>query len=341
MNLRISSIPMMLEYISRPETEQADPAEAEKIFSHEDYRFEIRRYGLTSTDPLISYFSKLRNIADGDIPELSKERSTALRDKHGLWLECAMNPQKYYERYEKVRHILCEESLRSLQDRLRRVFLDGTAIDNADVISTLSFGPSFGYVYENALHLDLFGIETYCTMEELPYIILHEMHHLQVQKMMGSYGSFTAQFSPAERYIFRFSGEGLAIKFCNNAEGIVSKRLDHNISANSGIPAMSVLNRHFSEHFLLFCDTLDKVKKGLVSDSEIEEQFRTYWWNPNLYPEEMENLPQTPIYSFGNELYGCIYDAFGLKVMFECFYHPIKAVEYFNRSGCGYVIPEI
>ena len=341
MRLRISSIPMMLEYVSGPGAGQADRAAVEKIFSHEDYQFEIRRYGLASVEHLISYFSKFRSIAAGDIPELSKDRRTALRDKHGLWLECAENPQKYYERYEKVRHILCKDSPRSLQDRLCRAFLDSTAIDDADVISTLSFGSSFGYVYENALHLDLFGIETYCTMEELPYIILHEMHHLQVQKIIGSYGSFTAHFGPAERYIFRFTGEGLAIKFCNNAEGIVSKRLDHNIDANIGIPAMSVLNRHFPEHFTLFCDTLDKIEKGMISDSEIEEQFRTYWWNPNLYPEEMKDLPQTPIYSFGNELYGCIYDAFGLEVMFECFYHPIKTVEYFNRSGCGYVIPKL
>lgn len=50
MKLRISSIPMMLEYISGSEAGQADRAAVGKIFSHEDYQFEIRRYGLASVE---------------------------------------------------------------------------------------------------------------------------------------------------------------------------------------------------------------------------------------------------------------------------------------------------
>nr|WP_300847142.1 hypothetical protein [uncultured Acetatifactor sp.] len=62
--------------------------------------------------------------------------------------------------------------------------------------------------------MDLFGIEDICTIEELPYVILHEMHHLQIQKLLGDYSSFTEKFSLLDDYIFRFTGEGLAVKFC-------------------------------------------------------------------------------------------------------------------------------
>lgn len=341
MELRISSIPIMLEYLTRPNTESSSIVLVRNIFEHEDYQFEVKRYGLHSVENLVSYFSRLKSIQAKDIPDLSDDRKNVLRDKHNLWLDCASNPQKYYNRYEKLKHILCEENIQNLQRKLSDAFPSDVAINDASIVSTLSFGPSFGYVYENALHLDLFGIEDICTIEELPYIILHEMHHLQIQKLIGSYNSFTKDFSLLDGYIFRFTGEGLAIKFCNNAEGIVSKRIDNHLNANIGIPAISVLNNHFEEHFNLFKDTIKRIKQKSVTASEIDEQFRSYWWNPYLYKNEIAFLDQTAIYSFGNEIFGTIFDAFGIEILFECFYNPTKAIEYFNRTNCGYVISEV
>lgn len=340
MELRISAIPAMLTYLSEMRTESANKAVLRKIFAHKDYQFEVRRYGLPSVEPLISYFSHLKSVNVKDIPDLSNDRKNALRDKHKLWLECTANLQKYYNRYEKIKQILCEENLQNLQHKLSAAFPNEIAINDAGIISTLSFGPSFGYVYENALHLDLFGIEDICTIEELPYVILHEMHHLQIQKLMGSYQSFTQKFSLLDNYIFRFTGEGLAVKFCNNAEGVVSKKMDNHLNANIGISAMPILNNHFEEHFALFNDTIQRIKHNAISAGEIEEQFRSYWWNPYLYKDEVPFLNQTPIYSFGNEIFGCIFDAFGIEILFECFCEPAKAIEYFNRADCGYIISE-
>ena len=328
----------MLEYVSKLNTEPADTVALNELFNHEDYRFEMRRYGVSSAEPLISYFSCLNTIEKADIPDLCEDRKNALREKHHLWQDCMANPQKYSSRYETVKHILREESMQDLQHRLSAAFPNGVAIQDAGVVSTLSFGPSFGYVYENALHLDLFGIEDICTIEELPYVILHEMHHLQIQKLIGNYQSFTKQFSLLEEYIFRFTGEGLAIKFCNNAEGVISKRIDDRLNANIGISAMPILNKHFEEHFHLFNDTIQRIHQKTITASELDEQFNSYWWNPHLYQNEIAFLPQTPIYSFGNELFGCIFDAFGMDVMFECFYHPVKVIEYFNKANCGYMI---
>ena len=340
MVLRISSIPIMLEYLTKPNTEFSSIVLVKNIFEHEDYQFEVRRYGLPSVENLVSYFSCLKSISAEDIPDLSDERKNALRDKHNQWLDCASNPQKYYNRYEKLKQILCEENIRNLQRKLSAAFSNDVTINDASIVSTLSFGPSFGYVYENALHLDLFGIGDVCTIEELPYIILHEMHHLQIQKLIGNYSSCTKDVSLLEGYIFRFTGEGLAIKFCNNAEGVVSKRIDNHLNANIGVPAIPILNNHFEEHFNLFNDTIKRIKQSSITANEIEEQFRSYWWNPYLYKNETVFLDQTPIYSFGNEIFGSIFDAFGIEIMFECFYNPAKTIEYFNKINCGYVISE-
>ena len=93
MKLRTSSIPLMLEYAAESGMDRENNQKAADILNHEDYLFEIRRYGLDSPDPLVSYFSRFKDIAPKDIPALCPERKTALRDMHALWLDCAANPQ--------------------------------------------------------------------------------------------------------------------------------------------------------------------------------------------------------------------------------------------------------
>lgn len=93
-------------------------------------------------------------------------------------------------------------------------------------------------MYENALHLDLFGIEDICTIEELPYVILHEMHHLQIQKLLGDYSGFTERFTLLDDYIFRFTGGGPGCQILH-----------------------PLLNRHFEEHFSLFDETVQKIRQ--------------------------------------------------------------------------------
>ena len=52
-----------------------------------------------------------------------------------------------------------------------------------------------------------------------------------------------------------------------------------------------------------------------MTAEDAERQMRDYWMNPYLYGPEM--LLQTPVYSFGNELYGVVYDAFGLEELYR------------------------
>ena len=96
MELRMSSIPLMLEYVSSLASHPGDRETVRQIFAHEDYQFELRRYEISSTEHLVDYFSRLNTIAPEDIPDLgSGYRRNHLREKHGQWLDCADNPQKY------------------------------------------------------------------------------------------------------------------------------------------------------------------------------------------------------------------------------------------------------
>ena len=330
----------MLEYVSGLSSCQGNQETVRRLLAHEDCQFELRRYGISSVEHLIDYFSRLNAIAPEDIPDLSCDhRRNHLREKHRQWLDCISDPQKYHDRYERLNAFFTDAFLEEMQQKLTGMFPEGTAmIPDPAVVSTLSFGRSFGYVHEGSIHLDLFGIDEYCALEELPRIVLHEMHHLQTLKMAEDTAGFYDRLDLLERYITGFAWEGLAVKFCNNAEGVVSRRMERELPPDLGVPAIRILNRHFEEHFALFCETVRRIKDGTFTEEEMERQWRDYWMNPYLYGEEP--LEQLAVYSFGNELYGCIYDHFGLDAVYECFYHPAQVISCFNRAACGYIIPE-
>ena len=336
MELRLASIPPMLEYVSSLGDAPGDLAAVRRILDHPDYRFEARRYGLDSLDHVADYLSRLKVIDPSDIPDLSRDhRKNSLRDKHRLWLDCAANPEKYRDRLERVRSLFTEDFLAEMQGRLAAMFPAGTEMIEAPaVVSTLSFGQSFGYPHEGALHLDLFGIDEYCTLEELPRIVLHEMHHLQMMKMAEG---ISGEEGLLERYIRSFAWEGLAVKFCNNAEGVLSRRLEPGEPANQGVASIPLLNRRFEEHFRLFCDTVEGIRAGTFTEEDMDRQRGEVWMNPYLLGAEP--LDQLAVYSLGNELYGCVYDAFGLDAVFACFHHPGRLIDYFNRAAAGRTIP--
>ena len=107
MQLRMSSIPLMLDYVSGLRTHPGDRETVGKLFAHEDYQFELRRYEISSTEHLIDYFSRLNTIPSDEIPDLSdNHRKNHLREKHSQWLDCINDPQKYYDRYERLKAFL-------------------------------------------------------------------------------------------------------------------------------------------------------------------------------------------------------------------------------------------
>ncbi len=336
MKLRMSSIPLMLEYVAGLASRPGDRETVRRILDHEDYQFELRRYKLPSAEHLIDYFSRLDTIPPEEIPDLSGDhRRNHLREKHSQWLDCIADPQKYAGRYERLKALFTDDFLAELQNRLAGMFPRGTEmISDPAVVSTLSFGRSFGYPYEGALHLDLFGIDEYASLEDLPRIVLHEMHHLQMMKLAES---VSGEESLLERYIRSFAWEGLAVKFCNNAEGVLSRRLEPGEPANQGVASIPLLNRRFEEHFRLFCDTVEGIRAGAFTEEDMDRQRQEVWMNPYLLGAEP--LDQLAVYSLGNELYGCVYDAFGLDAVFACFHHPGRLIDYFNRAAAGRTIP--
>ena len=327
-----SSIPQMLNFLRDLKNQRASKEDLVKLLNHPDYDYEFKRYALPSKEPLVEYLMQLNTIYPEDIPELTpKQRQFMLRHKHSKWLAAYENPGYYESLHNKINTYLTEDLLENICISVTNGLPDGVETDNIRAISTMSIGTSFGYVYDGAFHFDIMGIDD-GKLDTLPELIAHEVHHLVFMKYISA---FYDSLTPEERYIFNFSGEGLAIKFCNNAKGAISKQIDASKPANTGLDAFSMkyLNERFHECYLVFEDTLDKIRAGKMNDDDISKQFNDFWLKFHIEgqtPNDEPALKQPRMYSFGNDLYGSIYDAYGKDVLFDCVQHPLKALKYFT-----------
>jgi len=328
----MSSIKPMLGFLRDLKNDKADEQMLREILNHPDYDFEFRRYEIESKEPFIKYFMQLSTINETDIPEIDTKRKTILRDKHKKWLSAYENLEHYEMLYDKIKSSITDDTLEGINARVKRGLPGNTAIDDVRIISTMSIGPSFGYVFDGALHFDLMGFED-DSLDTLPSLIAHETHHLAMWKYVSA---FIENLTLEERYIFQFTGEGLAIKFCNNAQGAISKAIDADCPINEGLDAFSIayLNERFDEDFEVFEDTLDSIRAGKMDKDTVFKQFEEYWWNPYTDEQSRDEEPllkQSRMYTFGNDLFGAIYDAHGNEKLFECVRNPLQAVEYFKQ----------
>ena len=331
-NLRMSSIFPMLEFLRDLKKGQATRTQLTEIFNHPDYDYEFRRYEVASKKPLIDYFLSLDTIKESEIPILRPSRPTELTDKHPLWLSAYEQPEHYESIYNKIKQFITDEMLAEVETLIKRGLPDGIDIDTVDVICTLGIGGSNGYVFDGAFHFDLLQLDD-DKLKELPLLFAHEIHHIAMMK----YGSdFEHDLTLEEWYIYCFSGEGLALKFCNNAKGAISKPLYKDRPVNEGLDhfSMDYLNGKFDEARAVFKRTLADIRAGTISKEDVYQQLTSYWLNfhtEGQHVDETPKLNQPLLYSFGNDLFGAIYDAYGKEILFDCVRHPLKAVLKFEH----------
>ena len=335
-NLRTSSIPPMLEFLQNLKMGQATKSQLIKIFSHPDYEFEFRRYfshgKASSKEQITDYFFNLNTVQMSDIPILRLSRVTELQDKHSLWLKAYENPREYEALYNHLMSLITNDALCEIETLVKQGLPDDAAIGKIDVIVTLSIGISFGYVYDGAFHIDLLQI-TKLGWENLQSVFAHEAHHVA---LMNYEADYVNTFSVEEWFIHFFAGEGLAVKFCNNAQGRISNPIYKNRPVNEGLDefSMEYLNNKFDEALETFHSTLESIRHGKMTQNKLQQHIAEYWFNFHIDGQQSDETPklqQSLAYSFGNDFYGAIYDAFGKETLFDCVKHPLKAISYFSR----------
>jgi len=288
-----------------------------ELLMRKDYIMEFERYtNRISLDEFTKYFNSISILKESDIDNRD------LRIHHKYICHALNNIDYYKEQLQQLNNI--DNNMIDTQIKIALKGLpDYISIDGLNIVLTIGIGGSFGYIYKNNIHFDFLQLIKEVSISQFMASLSHEIHHYGIQQIVKSI-DFSVM-SLEDLFYFHFSGEGLAVKYCNNAEGILSKAI-YDSKKNIGLDKYSwdYLNSDFNNTFKRFINTIHKIRNKTISTRDsLHKEIEEYWFSPyteEQTPSEIPNLKQTRIYSFGNEIWGVIHDCFGKEMVYKTLY---------------------
>ncbi|XCP84771.1 DUF5700 domain-containing putative Zn-dependent protease [Roseburia hominis] len=324
-----SSVFEVLQILRKKKAQEIDQAEVERVFSHEDYLFEFGRYqGRLSREEMIRYFLNFEYLKSGQI------ENEDLCQHHCFWLDFYFHVDEYEDRICEFLENFNDEQIFAAYEQARKGFPEGYTIPECKVVFTCGIGRSFGYPYQNGIHFDVLRLmKEQEIMEDFQEIIAHELHHLIYNQ------NIHIETEDIEGYFLQcFAGEGLAIKFTNNAQGLLSKKMYEDLSSNIGLDKESIayLNLELEQSFSELKGTIQKIHMGEIKTrDEVDTLICEYWLS--LYHQEEPGgveklLAQPRLYTMGNEIWGTIFDVYGMDELYRIVNEPKECLEKFNHA---------
>ncbi len=314
-NVRYETVYEMLELCKQLKEDRLDLKRLEKLLEHEDYQVEFARYkGRVSKEEFIDFFSNFFKL---NYDEITNDDFKAHYQNYTYLFE---NLELYEKECEKLKDYTEEMFIEQTKKALLGL-PKGFEYGDLNFIFTISIGMSFGWVHENNSHFDVIQLIKMNTLEGFKSSLAHEIHHIAMNRIFDDVLDFE-KISPEELFYVYFSGEGLAVKYCNNAEGNLSKSI-YDEQKNIGLDEYTweYLNNDFEDTFNTFKNQVNMIRSREIKDTGgVQNLIGQYWMNFHT-PEQDKNEPpklmQCRLYSFGNELWGVIHDAFGKEKVFE------------------------
>lgn len=314
----------MLTWLEKLAEGQADREALERMLESEDYAFEFARYKKRVTrEEFREYLLNLPQVQEEQIQNL------ALQQHHFLWKDALEHLQKYREGYSQLQAVLAQGFEQKTQQVMERCY-GPVELGTVGLVITLGIGPSFGYPYGDRMHMDFLQLIGENYLQEIQSTFQHELHHILFTRLYGEGDASTLE----GEFCFFLAGEGLAIKFANFAQGVLSDSICP-AQVNRGLDeeTIALLNADFENTWKHFADTIHRLREGRMDREALEREMQEYWQSPYLDPQHPgKQLLQSRMYTFGNEVWGCIYDAFGRKVMLDTLRHPDRCVQVFSDA---------
>ncbi len=298
----------------------------EQLLNHKDYEFEFKRYeGRITKAEYKNYLLHCQKLEEKDI------KNQDLKQHHKYYLDLFSNLDYYYKKLEVFKKLLTLELIQDSLSLAKKGLPDDIDVSQIDFVFTIGIGMSFGYVLGDVTHYDFLRLSKETSLEDFFSTLAHEMHHVCMNHI------FPEELTPLELFIIFFSGEGLAVKYCNNAEGVISKKI-YDKQPNIGLDDFSwkYLNQKFESAFKYYKQFIYDINSGKIDTNEkVREIIIKYFMNP--YTDEQSHdakpkLQQYLLYSLGNDLFGVIHDVFGKEKVFEVVKKPSEFIKTFNKA---------
>ncbi len=329
MEIRIcsSTIVNMLGIIKKVKDGTANRSEIEDLLAHDDYQMEFARYkGRVSMEEFIEYLMHFPDLNEDDISNKD------LKGHHSYYLDLVENYEYYVNKL-----LILNIDKETIDQAIKKAQygLPDLSLGKINFVFTLGIGQSFGYVYQNNIHMDYLQLVKENTNVDLGSTIAHEVHHVGIGNLLN--GEFLAELSLEEMFYLYFAGEGLAVKYCNNAEGVLSKSI-YEGPKNIGLDPFTwkYLNNDFEATMVHFKKNIDDIRSHKISTrDELTNEVVNYWMNSYIEGQSKRDIPKLKhfrLYSFGNDIWGIIHDCFGREKVFETLINPSQFPLAFNAA---------
>ena len=334
-NLRNSTIDPMLALCKKHKQGNLKREELENLLEHEDYQLELDRYnkeggprGGFTKEEFVDFFMNFFELNPEEI------QNVRLKMRYSYLKELFDNLDYFCKQAELVKTITKGHVLKTLQ-YTQFGLPENIKLERLDIIFSLGLGPSGGWFYNNASQYDLIHFFKDFDRDRLLHVIAHESHHIGMGKLYG--GIDEARITPEEYLYIFLSGEGLAIKYCNNAEGVLTKKI-YNDASNIAYDeyTMEYLRNDFMETFKRFKEQIEMCRNGQIKTvTELAPYLAEYWMNLHTHQQDKNEVPKLSAsrnYTFGCEIWGLIYDVFGNWKVFELLNNPKEFPAAFNEA---------
>jgi len=272
------------------------------------------------------YLLNCRDLREEDI------KNQDLKVHHQFYLDLFSRTEFYYNKYEILKQLVTPSLIEQSLELTKAGLPETISVDEIDFVFTIGIGMSFGYVYGDASHYDFITLSRDISFDVFFRTLSHEMHHICLKYL------YPDNLTPLDLFIIYFSGEGLAVKYCNNAEGVLSKKVYDDKEKNIGLDPFTwnYLNNQFDEAFAYFKDILIQIKnQEIKTKKEVSHIIRNYFMNSYTKEQDKTEKPKLNhflLYSMGNDLFGVIHDVFGKDKVYEVVQNPKIFVETFNKA---------
>ncbi|MHA1303665.1 MAG: DUF5700 domain-containing putative Zn-dependent protease [Candidatus Heimdallarchaeaceae archaeon] len=326
----VETIPLMFKLLDKLKNNELKKKELLDLLSHPDYQVEFKRYkGRISKEEFIDFFLNYFKL------EVDKITNPDLRIQYDFIRMYYEDPDKYKTYYTRLKNLsfdLIEKEYR----RALKGLPSSVNINNIKMAITISIGRSGAWAYNNNIHFDLLKLVSVTTFEGFVANIAHEIHHVGFNQYCENIDFKNIDLESL--FYFCFASEGLAVKYCNNASGILSKSIYSDEQENIGIDAESwhYLKEDFADTYQNFKTHISMIRsKAIIDQQELLQIVKDYWMNFHKKDQAETEVPKLRfcrLYSMGNEIWGLLHDTYGKERTFEILKNLHQFPEAYNEA---------
>lgn len=321
MIIRDSTILKMFEIINRKKMGIDVGYELIELLNHNDYKVQFDFYknhpsGIAFT---IEDFVQMFNNIENDV--LSKDVSIALKHRRKYLESVFRNIEFYMEKYKTIQSIT-ENDLNIAVSKTNLGLIKPINLQRVEFILAIGVGVTGGFNMGDINFLDYIQVIGSRSKQGILNTISHELHH------KGFKEQFQIEYNEhrlVDNFIHFFAGEGLAIKFGNNFEGMMTSKLfncEHTYIKES----YNYYLENYQNILTNFKSDLFRIFSGEYSSLEmIENLFDEHYYFRDLEIDGILHklyLKNPIAYYLGADIWGLIYDRVDISEFFELLQNP-------------------